>query len=189
VTARLRPVHRGSDRPYCRDTRAKIPQQWQRLAPSLGKVPGQVGDDAYGVCPASDPDCPFEYLAGVAVSSPDRLSVGFTTVKVDARSYTVFTRAGNVSSLLAAIDTIWTKWAPDCGLHIASGAPYLRCYTHEFDPGSGLGGTEVGSIQGRRPGCCAFGPTTLSDTPTRARRLADASADVAEAAQRPWSSV
>jgi predicted transcriptional regulator YdeE len=108
---------------YGRDMRAKIPQQWRRLAPYLDKVPGQVGDDAYGVCLASDPDCRFVYLTGVAVSSPDRLPEGFTTIKVDARRYVVFAHAGHVSSLPATIDTIWTKWAPDCGRHIARGAP------------------------------------------------------------------
>jgi predicted transcriptional regulator YdeE len=128
---------------YGKETRAKIPQQWQRLAPYLGKVPGQVGEDSYGVCHATGPDCQFEYLAGVAVSSPDRLPDGFTTVKVKARRYAVFTHPGHVSSLPATIDTIWTKWAPDCGLPVAHGAPCLERYTPEFDPGTGLGGMEV----------------------------------------------
>jgi hypothetical protein len=88
---------------YGRETHAKIPQQWQRFAPFLGKVPGQVGDDAYGVCLASDPECRFEYLAGVAVSSLDRLPEGFTTIKVDAGRYAVFAHAGHVSSLPATI--------------------------------------------------------------------------------------
>jgi AraC family transcriptional regulator len=128
---------------YGKDTRAKIPQQWERLAPHLGKVPGQVGQDAYGVCHAAGPDGRFEYLAGVAVSSPDRLPEGFTTVKVDARRYAVFTHPGHVSTLPATIDTIWTKWAPDCGLAVAHGAPCFERYTPEFDPGTGLGGMEV----------------------------------------------
>src|SRR3954470_21177639 len=67
----------GLNESYGQDTRAQIPRQWERLAPHLGKVPGQVGRDAYGVCHASGPDCQFEYLAGVAVSSPDRLPEGF----------------------------------------------------------------------------------------------------------------
>ena len=107
------------------------------------KCRARLGDDAYGVCLASDRDSRFEYLAGVAVSSPDRLSDGFTTIKVDARRYAVFAHAGHVLSLRVTIDTIWTKWAPDCGLHIARGVPCLQRYTHEFDPGKGLGGMEV----------------------------------------------
>ncbi len=133
----------GLNASYGKDTRAKIPQQWERLAPHLGKVPGQVGQDAYGVCHVAGPDCQFEYLAGVAVSSPDRLPEGFTTVKIDARRCAVFTHLGHVSSLPATIDTIWTKWVPDCGLPVAHGAPCFERYTPEFDLGTGLGGMEV----------------------------------------------
>jgi predicted transcriptional regulator YdeE len=133
----------GLNEAYGQDTRARIPRQWERVAPYLGKVPGQVGRNAYGVCHATGPDCKLEYLTGVAVSSPGGLPEGFTTVKVDARRYAVFTHAGHVSSLPATIDTIWTKWAPDCGLPIAQGAPCFECYTPEFDPSTGLGGMEV----------------------------------------------
>jgi predicted transcriptional regulator YdeE len=133
----------GLNESYGQDTRAKIPEQWERLAPHLGKVPGQVGPDAYGVCRAAGPGCRFAYLAGVAVSSADRLPEGFTTVKVEARRYAVFTHPGHVSSLPATIDAIWARWAPDCGLPVAREAPCLERYTPEFDPGTGLGGMEV----------------------------------------------
>jgi predicted transcriptional regulator YdeE len=133
----------GLNESYSPDTRPRIPQQWERLAPHLGRVPGQVGSDAYGVCHASGPDCKFEYLAGVAVSSPGRLPEGFTMVKVDARRYAVFTHPGHVSALPATIDAIWTKWVPDCGLPVAHAAPCLERYTPEFDPRTGLGGMEV----------------------------------------------
>jgi predicted transcriptional regulator YdeE len=133
----------GLNEYYDIDTRRRIPQQWERLAPHLGKVPGQVGRDAYGVCHAAGPDGRFEYLAGVAVSSPGRLPAGFTTVRVGARRYAVFTHPGHVSSLPATIDTIWSRWAPDCCLPVARGAPCFERYTPEFDPGTGLGGMEV----------------------------------------------
>jgi predicted transcriptional regulator YdeE len=133
----------GLNESYGKDSRAKIPRQWERFAPHLGRVPGQVGPDAYGVCHAAGPDGRFEYLAGVAVSSPDRLPTGFTTVRVDARRYAVFTHPGHVSSLPATLDTIWTKWAPDCGLSVAHEAQCFERYTPEFDPGTGFGGMEV----------------------------------------------
>ncbi len=132
----------GLNESYTPDTRARIPRQWERVAPHLGKVPGQVGRDAYGVCHAGGPGCTFEYLAGVAVSS-DRLPEGFTTVKVGARRYAVFTHPGHVSALPATIDAIWSRWVPDCGLPVAREAPCFERYTPEFDPGTGLGGMEV----------------------------------------------
>jgi AraC family transcriptional regulator len=40
------------------------------------------------------------------------------------------------------IDTIWSKWVPDCGLKIAS-APCFERYTSEFDATTGMGGMEI----------------------------------------------
>jgi AraC family transcriptional regulator len=133
----------GLNESYGKDTRARIPRQWERLVPHLGKVPGQAGPDTYGVCHAAGPDGRFEYLAGVAVSSPDRLPDGFTTLKIDPCRYAVFTHPGHVSSLPATIDTIWTRWAPGCGLPIAHAAPCYERYKPDFDPSTGLGGMEV----------------------------------------------
>jgi AraC family transcriptional regulator len=133
----------GLNESYSRDTRTKIPQQWQRLARYLGNFPGQVGPDAYGVSHACGPDRRFQYMAGVAVSSPERLPEGFTTLKVDARRYAVFAHAGHVSALPATFDTIFSKWAPDCGLAVDHGAPCFERYTPAFDACTGLGGMEV----------------------------------------------
>jgi AraC family transcriptional regulator len=133
----------GLNESYTAATRGKIPEQWQRLAPHLGKVPGQVGEDAYGVCWKADSQCNFEYLAGVAVSSPDQLPVGFKAVTIDSRRYAVFGHAGHVSEIPATIDAIWTRWAPDCGLRLAHGAPCFERYTGEFDARTGLGGMEI----------------------------------------------
>jgi predicted transcriptional regulator YdeE len=133
----------GLNESYGKDTRAKVPQLWERLALNLGHVQGRIGRDAYVVCHTAGPDGRFQYLAGVAVSSPDRLPEGFTTVKVEARRHAVFAHPGHVSTLPATIDTIWSQWVPECGLPVAHGAPCLERYTPEFDPGTGLGGMEV----------------------------------------------
>jgi predicted transcriptional regulator YdeE len=133
----------GLNERYDQDSRVKIPQQWQRVVPLLGQVPGRVGPDAYGACHSFGPECRFEYLAGVAVSSADRLPEGFTTLKIDARRYAAFPHTGHVSSLPAVIETIWSKWAPDSGLRIAQRAPCLERYTPEFDPTTGRGGVEL----------------------------------------------
>jgi predicted transcriptional regulator YdeE len=132
----------GLNASYTPATRSKIQEQWQRLAPHLGRVPGQVGADSYGVCWNSGPDCTFEYLAGVAVSSPDRLPEGFKTLDIDARRYAVFAHAGHVSAIPAAIDAIWTRWAPNCALPLSRTAPCFERYTPEFDLETGFGGME-----------------------------------------------
>jgi AraC family transcriptional regulator len=133
----------GLNESYSKDTRTKIPQQWQRLAPHLGNMPFQVGPDAYGVSHGCGPDRRFQYMAGVAVRSPQGLPEGFTTLKVDARRYAVFAHTGHVSALPATFDAIFSKWAPDCGLAVDHAAPCFERYTPEFDACTGLGGMEV----------------------------------------------
>ncbi|MCL4691013.1 MAG: AraC family transcriptional regulator, partial [Candidatus Hydrogenedentes bacterium] len=39
----------GQNIRYDFETRVNIPTQWARFAPQLGKVPGQVGNNSYGV--------------------------------------------------------------------------------------------------------------------------------------------
>lgn len=133
----------GLNESYSAATRGKIPEQWQRFALHLGKVPGQVGKDAYGVCWKTDSHGNFEYLAGVAVASPEGLPADFKTIEVDAPRYAVLGHAGHVSTISATIDAIWTKWAPDCGLRLAHNAPCCERYTPEFDPRTGFGGMEI----------------------------------------------
>ena len=48
-----------------------------------------------------------------------------------------------MSSLPAAIDPIWARWGPDCGLPVAHGEPCFERYTLEFASYPGLGGMEV----------------------------------------------
>ena len=128
---------------YDEDSRAGIPRLWERIAPDLGTIPGQVGDDAFGACWNAAPDCTFDYLAGVAVSSAEGLPDGFKTLQVDARRYAVFPHPGHVSGLPGTIEAIWTRWAPDCGLRLSADAPCLERYSNEYDPASGMGGMEI----------------------------------------------
>jgi hypothetical protein len=54
---------------YTAETMNNIPARWQRFLLHIGKIPGQVGRVAYGLCfNALSPDG-IDYLAGVEVSS------------------------------------------------------------------------------------------------------------------------
>lgn len=133
----------GMNESYCKETTSKVPQQWERFAPHLGTIPGQLGQDAYGVCHAFAPDCHFQYLTGVVVDPAQPLPKGFTSVNLDARRYVVFTHTGHISSLNSTFDTIWKKWVPECGLSIARGVPFFERYTPRFDPRTGMGDVEL----------------------------------------------
>ena len=132
----------GLNASYTLATRGEIPAQWERFAPAIGKVTGQIGENAYGVCWNSQPECAFDYLAGVEVSQVTGLPSDFTHVKLAARRYAVFTHSKHVSKVVDTLDAIWSKWLPESGFK-PSAAPCFERYTSEFNPETGFGGTEI----------------------------------------------
>lgn len=126
---------------YTAESRSQIGAAWDKFAPQIGKVPGQVGGDAYGAVWNCDDQCGFDYMPCVAVESAARAPAGFTTLDVPVRRYVVLTHVGPIATLPSFIDTVWSKWAPECGLKLASTAPCLERYTAAFD--AVKGGTEL----------------------------------------------
>jgi AraC family transcriptional regulator len=118
-----------------------IPAQWQRFAPYLGSVPGQVGSDAYGVRYNSD-DNGLDYLCGVEVGEFSQLPPELSRVRVPANRYAVFTHYGHISAIRSTWSTIWSKWLPKSGHQIAD-APDFERYDQRFDPRSGNGEVEL----------------------------------------------
>jgi AraC family transcriptional regulator len=127
---------------YNHETSAGIPAQWQRFQPYLGIIPGQVGRIAYGVRCNSDEEGNLHYIAGVEVTDFSDLPDGFTTLRIPARRYAVFTHRGHISSIRGVWKTIWTKWLPESGHEVAD-APDFERYGAEFDPRTGMGGFEI----------------------------------------------
>jgi|GEM_PF-32565 len=132
----------GLQQHYTRATRATIPQQWQRFVPMMNSMPGRSGADSFGVCWNTNEDCEFDYLTGVEVTSADQLPAGLSSVTLKAGRYAVFKHSGHVSSIDQTIDTIWSKWALDCGLKLA-GTHCFERYTPEFNPETATGGIEI----------------------------------------------
>jgi len=118
-----------------------IPAQWQRFAPYLGSVPGQLGSDAYGVRYNSD-DNGLDYLCGVEVGEFSQLSPELSRVRVPANRYAVFTHSGHISAIRSTWSAIWSKWLPKSGHQIAD-APDFERYDSRFDPRSGNGEVEI----------------------------------------------
>jgi len=53
---------------YTTETCGAIPAQWQRFAPHIGHIPGQIGRTTYGVLCNGDDAGNTEYVSGVEVS-------------------------------------------------------------------------------------------------------------------------
>jgi AraC family transcriptional regulator len=118
-----------------------IPAQWQRFAPYIGNVPGQIGSDAYGVRHNSD-DNGLDYVCGVEVGEFSQLPPELSRLRVPANRYAVFTHSGHVSAIRSTWSTIWSKWLPKSGHQLAD-APDFERYDSRFDPRTGNGEVEI----------------------------------------------
>ena len=111
---------------------AEIPGLWQRVGPHIGRFPGQVGREAYGVCHSEG------YLAGVAVRDVSRVGGEWGRVRLVAARYAVFRHSGHVSTVRRTWFTIWNGG----GLR-PTGAPEFELYGADFDGSTGWGGFEI----------------------------------------------
>src|SRR6516225_8819055 len=119
-----------------------IPDQWQRFAPYIGTIPGQVGRIAYGASYNFDRESNFDYMCGVEVNGSPVLPKGMTTLRLAAQKYVVFTHRGHIAGIRSACAAIWSSWFPESN-HKAVEAPMFERYGPEFDPKTGMGGVEI----------------------------------------------
>lgn len=124
-----------------------IPAQWQTFAQYIGKIPGQVGRTAYGICWQAAESTNIEYLSGVEVSGFAGMPDDFTVASLAAAKYAVFPHRAHVSKLYETCDAI-SRWLPESGHQSAASAgaetpAFFERYSEEFDPQTGMGGMEV----------------------------------------------
>jgi AraC family transcriptional regulator len=132
----------GMDARYSYESRgAGIPAQWQKFAPYMGSIPGQVGRTTYGVCHNTDQNG-TDYLCGVEVSDASRLSGQFSQIRLEERMYAVFVHRDHISSIRSTFEAIWSEWLPQSGRRIAE-APDFELYGEAFDPQMGTGKVEI----------------------------------------------
>jgi AraC family transcriptional regulator len=127
---------------YDCDSSAGIPAQWQRFLPHFGRVPGQVGKVAYGVCCNADEAGNFDYIAGVEVTDFSRLPREWSRLRIAPQRYAVFTHPGHISTVRGTWNSIWNQWMPTSG-HQRADAPDFERYDETFDPVTGNGGLEI----------------------------------------------
>jgi AraC family transcriptional regulator len=124
------------------DAGAGIPAQWQRFASHLGSINGQIGQTTYGVCYNTDDEGGMDYLSGVEVRDFTALPEGFTSVRIPAMKYAVFTHRRHISTIRGTWNAIWNGWLPQSG-HEAADAPIIERYDQRFDPRTGNGEVEL----------------------------------------------
>lgn len=119
-----------------------IPAQWQRFAPHIGKIPGQAGWTAYGVCCNFDGAGNMDYICGVEVSDSAVTPEGLTKLQVDAQTYAVFRHDEHISKIGRTWEAIFKQGLPMSG-HKPLPAPQLEVYGPNFNPQTGMGGVEI----------------------------------------------
>jgi AraC family transcriptional regulator len=127
---------------YTCENGAGIPAQWQRFAPQIGRVPGQLGAITYGVCCNPDDSGNFDYVCGVEVSDFSALPAGMDHVRIAPHRYAVFTHERHISEIRRTWNTAWNRWLPESG-HRPADAPSFERYSERFDPATGMGGVEL----------------------------------------------
>jgi AraC family transcriptional regulator len=138
----------GLKQRYTGETKNTIPALWDRFVPYLGKIPGQAGDVAYGLCSnLQTAPFSFDYLAGVEVAGNVKLPEGFSHVDIPALRYAVFPHHEHVSKISNTVDAIWRGWLPTSGyapIQANSDVPYMfERYGEKFNPETGMGDTEI----------------------------------------------
>jgi AraC family transcriptional regulator len=104
---------------YNSEASAHIPAQWQRFAPRLGHIPGQIGRTAYGVICNTGYASNADYVCGVEVSDFSRLPPEFSRLRIPEQRYAVFFHRDHVSTIRRTWFTIWNKWLPESGHEVA----------------------------------------------------------------------
>lgn len=121
---------------------AAVPNQWQRFAPWIGHVPGQIGLATYGVVFSGGDGPATDYLAAVEVETFDNLPSDLAPARLAAQTYAVFHHPGHISEIRAVWRTIWAVWVPE-RLKKLSDAPFFERYPETFDGMTGRGGFEI----------------------------------------------
>ena len=80
----------GLNESYIFETRSNIPSQWNRLMPLVGRISGKQGSVFYGVCWNFQPECGFDYLAGVEVGAMNALPAVLSHLRLAPQNYAVF---------------------------------------------------------------------------------------------------
>jgi AraC family transcriptional regulator len=136
----------GMGERYSAESSAKIPAQWQRFAPHLGHIPGQVNTRdkhvSYGVCCNMDEEGNIEYICGVEVRDFNQTPADWSRIRIPEQRYAVFTHEGHISLIRSTWQTIFNHALPQAELTMTDGPSFER-YDERFNPATGMGGLEI----------------------------------------------
>ena len=118
---------------YGKNEQGEIPALWGgELHRRWHELRDRASGDAYGVCyGAPNEQGEFEYIAGVDVTSTDRMPEGMVQRTVPAGTYAVF--PCTLTTIHETYDYAANTWLPSSGYKWAQ-APDFERYDETFDP-------------------------------------------------------
>jgi AraC family transcriptional regulator len=106
--------------------------QWALFMEDFGKIAGQVGYLAYGVCHNFDGQGHMDYLVAAEVKDAGEVAGYLTTLIIPARKTAVFVHEGPLSKISQTWMKIFDEGLPASKLEVAPG-PQFEVYGADFD--------------------------------------------------------
>ena len=137
----------GVRKRFDEETKHGIPALWQRFVPRIPEIASRRPGVTFGVCANVNAETgSFDYIAGVAVHSVDRLPEGLVAETVPRQTYAVFTHHVQSTSLHQELQPtmrwIWGTWLPSAPYEYVPGPDFER-YPPDFDAENGKGFLEI----------------------------------------------
>jgi AraC family transcriptional regulator len=112
--------------------------QWEKFMEDFGRIDGQVGMKAYGVChdfgsggAVSSETAYMDYLAGAEVTDGGQVPGYLHVLKIPKRKVAVFLHEGPLEKISETWGKIFSEWLPAAKLEVAQGAQF-EIYGEEF---------------------------------------------------------
>jgi AraC family transcriptional regulator len=122
---------------------AGMKEQWALFMSDFGKIAGQVGLKAYGVCHSFDRAAnQMDYMTAVEVTDAGEVPGYLFTLIIPARKVAVFVHRGNISGISNTWDQIYSTWLPAAGLAVANG-PQFEVYDEDSGADDDISQVEI----------------------------------------------
>ena len=108
-------------------------EQWASFMGDFGKIDGQVGFNAYGVCHSFGGGM-MDYMCAVEVKDAGQVPGYMYTLTIPSRRTAVFLHEGDIAGLPTTWGKIFDEWLPAAKLEVALG-PQFEVYGEAFNKG------------------------------------------------------
>jgi AraC family transcriptional regulator len=108
-----------------------IKDLWTVFMQDFGRIEGQLGLKAYGICHNFDGKGMMDYLAAVAVADEGQVPGYLFTLTIPKRKVAVFTHDGPLENISDTWSLIFSEGLPKANLKVAAG-PQFEVYPEDF---------------------------------------------------------